>query len=130
MKTYISKSVYFSFKHHQMKNTFIIVLWENFISNKVWDICLEYDLTVQIKVFQYWSLCYDLFEILKCFNAVLNLCKWNLLLSKSNKRFNYFEEVLYESIVKVNEVYKTLNLFKISQSNSVYNCFNLLRIHT
>ena len=79
---------------------------------------------------QYWSLYHDLFKILKCLNAVLSLYKWNFFLSKSNEKFNYFEEVLYKSAVEVSEVYKTLNLFKIDKFNSVYDCFNLLRIYT
>ena len=79
---------------------------------------------------QHWSLYHDLFKILKHFDAVFSLCKWDLLSDKINKRFDYFKEVLNESTVEVSKVYKVLNLFKIDRFYSVQNCFNLLRIHT
>ena len=78
---------------------------------------------------QYQSLDHDLLKILKCLNAVLSSCKWDLFSDEINERFNYFAEVLYELTVEVNEVYEALNLFEICRFSSVYDCFNLLRIH-
>ena len=115
---------------HWVKNTFIIILRENLFSNKVRDVHLQYNLTVEIEMSQYWSLYHNLFKILKCLDIVLSLCKWNLLLNESDERFNYFEEVLYELTVEVSEAYKALNLFEVDRFYSVYNCFDLLRIHT
>ena len=120
----------FVVKYHWVKTPLIVILEENLISNKIRDVYLQYNLTVEIAMSQYWSLCHNLFEILKCLDTVLSLCKWNLLSSKSNKRFDYFEEVLYELTVKVSEAYKALNLFEIDRFYSVYDCFDLLRIHT
>ena len=67
-----------------MKYIIIVMLRENFVSNKIRDISFKNSLTVKIKVSQYRDLCDSLFKIFKYSDVVLSLCKESFLSDQSN----------------------------------------------